>query len=291
MSLAQLLNVGWSGIWLGTLYGAIGVGLVLSFRSARLVNLSLGPVLVFGGMLAAWVQTHGGTTAGGVLAASAAGAALSLAQETAMLRRLRGASGSMLLLATLSASIIVAGLIVIFFGRDPVTGEGLVGGSLSLGGWSASWDSIVFVAVVVGASTLLWAFAEASPYGKAVSASGHDPAAAAMLGIDVRLLRSLVMGLTGGLVGLAGGLFLPLAVLDFSIGLRLTLFGFVAGAVFGYESLPGALLGGWLFGLLDAFGTAYVSSVFSEAVAFGALLVLIVAGRRLLLFESILRWT
>ena len=55
----------------------------------------------------------------------------------------------------------------------------------------------------------------------------------------------------------------------------------------GYESVPGALLGGWLFGLVDAFGRAWVSSVFGEAVAFGALIAIILTARRLRVIRTI----
>ena len=288
MSIDRVLNVGWSGIWIGCEFGAIGVALVLAFRACRVIDLSLGQVFVFAAMLAAWLQAKGASPAAAAIAGTAVGTGLAVGQEHLLLRRLENATPSILLMATLAVAITLSGLSAVFFGRDPVSGAGLVGpGYVQVRGWRASWDSIVFVALVLLLTAAIGWFVSFSAFGKTMSAAGDDPGAARMLGIDVWSLRLAGMALAGTVAAAAGVLFLPLGVLDFTLGLRLTLFGFVAAAIVGYESVPGALLGGWLFGLVDAFGRAWVSSVFGEAVAFGALIAVILTARRLRVIRTI----
>ncbi len=288
MSIAQTVNVAWSGIWIGCEYGAIGIALVLAFRVCRVIDLSLGQIFVFAAMLAAWLQGQGVAPATAALVGTTIGAILALAQEHLLLRRLENAAPSTLLLATLSTSITLSGLSAVFFGRDALSGAGVVGpGAVPVPGWRASWDSVVFVAVVLLLSAVVVWFVGFTAAGKAMAAAGDDPGAARMLGIDIWTLRLVGMGLAGALVGAAGVLFLPLGVLDFTIGLRLTLFGFVAAAIVGFESVAGAIVGGWLFGLVDAFGRAWISSVFGEAVAFGALIAIILMARRMRVIQTI----
>lgn len=292
MSIEHIVNVGWSGIWIGCEFGAIGVALVLAFRACRIIDLSSGQIFVFAAMLAAWLQTKGVVPIVAAVAGTAAALGLALSQAHLLLRRLESASPPILLLATLSVAITLSGLSAVFFGRDAVSGAGLVGVSnVPILGWRASWNSIVFVGVVLLLTVVISWFVSFSAAGKAMSAAGDDPGAARMLGIGVWSLRLVGMGLAGMIAGAAGVLFLPLGILDFTLGLRLTLFGFVAAAIVGYESVPGAILGGWIFGLVDAFGRAYISSVFGEAVAFGALITIILTARRLRVIQTIFQTT
>lgn len=269
----RFLNIAWSGIWIGSLYGVIGAALVLNYRAGRVVNIAIGQLFVFGALLAWWVQGDW-SVPWGVAAAFVAGGLIGGGQDVLILQRLRGASTAIVLLATVGVATALSGFAIVFFGRDPVSGEGLApNGDFELGVWRASWDALLFVVVVLVAVAAMWVAVTRSASGRAVTASGHDAEAAAMLGINVRMLRLVSMAAAGALTGLAGALFLPLGVIDFSVGLNFTLFGFVAAAVTGYRSLGLALFGGWAIGLIDALGTTYVSSKFGLVFTFTALIV------------------
>jgi branched-chain amino acid transport system permease protein len=101
-----------------------------------------------------------------------------------------------------------------------------------------------------------------------------------MLGINVWRLRVLAMAFAGLSAGMGGVLFIPTGVLDFSLWLPFTLFGFVAAAVAGYHSFWWTFLASLGFGIVSEMGTAYISSVFSQAIAFGILAVAVLVGQR-----------
>ncbi len=289
-TLETLTNVVWSGIWLGSVYGAIGVGLVVSFRAARLINMSLGGIFVFAAMLAAWLQGHNLAPLAAAGIAIVVATAIAAVQEEVLLRRMESVAPSIMLLATLAVAIELSGLAALFFGRDPVTGKGITTqATASVGVWHPQWNAILLVLVVLALTAAVWMFVGRSAPGKAMSAAGDDAGAARMLGFSTWRLRLAGMLLAGLVVGVAGVAFLPLGVVDFTQGLNFTLFGFVAAAITGYESVPGALIGGWIFGLAGALGTAYISSVFSEAVAFGALISLVLLARRLPVLQALSR--
>jgi len=271
----RFLNVTWSGVWIGCEYAAIGVALVVNFRAARVVNVAVGQVFVFTALLAAWLQADGTDPWVALLAALVVGGAITGGQDYLLLQRLRWATPATLLLATVGVSTLLSGAAVVFFGRDPISGKGVVSeGSFELGPWRTSWNTVLFVASVIVLVLALWWLSAKTDVGRATSAAGHDAGAAAMLGINVPLLRLTATAGSGVLLGVAGALFLPLGVLDFSLGLRLTLFGFVAAAISGYYSVPGALIGGLTFGVVDALGTAYLSSTFGLFFTFSALIII-----------------
>ena len=278
----QFLNVTWSGIWIGCEYAVIGVALVLNFRAGRVVNLAVGEVFVFAFLLAAWLQEGGLSPLLAMLAAVVVGAALTGGQDYLLLQRLRRSTSATLLLATLGVSTLLSGIAVVVFGRDPTSGEGIVrDGTVAFGPVRTNWPTIVFVAAVVALIMFAWWSTSKTETGRAMAAAGHDAGAAAMLGINVPRLRLMATAGSGAMLGITGALFLPLGVLDFSLGLRLTLFGFVAAALAGYESVPGALIGGWTFGIVDALGTTYVSSTFGLFFTFSALIVIALATQRI----------
>lgn len=280
--MAQFLNIVWSGIWLGSAYSALAVALVVSYRAARVVNMAVGALFVFAALLAQWLQSKGLAVGLAAVAGAWAAVALAAGQEAFVLRRVAAAPPQIRLLGTLAVAIALSGVTATLFGRDPVTGAGPAGtADIRLGGWHTNANALMIILATLLVVLIVWGALEHSRVGKAIGAIGVDPGAAEMLGIDVWRWRLVAMAIAGLLAGGAGVLFLPLGVLDFSQGLSLTLYGFVAAAIAGYYGIARALIAGWVFGVISALGTAYVSSVFSQALTFGILAVAVLIGQRL----------
>jgi branched-chain amino acid transport system permease protein len=122
----------------------------------------------------------------------------------------------------------------------------------------------------------LWAFFHRTVFGKAMLACADNPAGAQLVGIDLRVMAVGAFVVAGAIGALAGVVSAPLSFVSYDGGLSLTLKGFIAAVLGGIGSYPGAVLGGLLIGLLEAFSARYLSSEFKEALAFGALLLLLV---------------
>ncbi len=279
--MVQLFNLVWSGIGLGCAYGFIAIGLVATFRAGRVVNVSVGGTFVFAGLLMAWLITRGWSVAYAVILSIIAATVVSVAQERFVLRRIVGASPKILLLGTLAVAIVLSGVCGVWFGRDPITAPGL-GGSIrfDFGFWHTSLDALLLVGAGLALTLGGWITLERTITGQAVTAVGADPGAAQMLGVNVWRLRHMAAAFTGVSAGVGGTLFVPLGVLDFNQGLSFTLYGFVAAAVAGYQSLWWTFLASIGFGIISELGTSYISSVFSQAVAFGILAVAVLVGQR-----------
>jgi branched-chain amino acid transport system permease protein len=181
-----------------------------------------------------------------------------------------------LIIVTIGASQVVRGAIQVWLGK----------GSHGLPAFSGDVPIRIFGAAlmpqclwVIGVSALivagLWLFFNRSRTGKAVLATSFNKLAAELVGIntDRVLLISFVM--SAGIGALGGILITPITLTSFDIGIMLGLKGFIAAVLGGLGSGPGAVVGGILVGLMEAFGAGYLSSSYKDAIPFVLILVIL----------------
>jgi branched-chain amino acid transport system permease protein len=113
--------------------------------------------------------------------------------------------------------------------------------------------------------------------GKAVLATAANRLAAQLVGINTRRIMALAFGTSAAIGAVAGILITPITLTSYDVGILLALKGFAAAMLGGMGSPFGAVLGGVLLGLLEAFSAGYVSSTYKDAVAFLAILLVLFA--------------
>jgi len=281
VDLAQYL-VG--GLTAGTLYGLVALGIVLLYRSSRVLNFAHGDLAT----LAAFVgftlllrrqpptpfpigpQTGWWSflpaMAGALLAAALAGAAFYFL----IIRPVKEATLLGRIVVTLGLALAINGLVVLVWGADtkvfpfPLSDVrvyrlgGVVISQLSLGLTTAG---LVLVA-------LLYLLVQRTRVGLAMRAVAQDLTAAQALGIPSRRIFALTWGLAGMLAAAAGILAAPVTLLTPFMMLDPFLKGFAAAVLGGMDSLPGAVLGGWLLGLAESLFAGYISFKFKTTLAF-----------------------
>lgn len=272
----QLLTVAQPGMVIGAVYALTGLGIVLAMRVTRVVNLAQGDLFIVGAFVASTALAAGLPAPVAVLAAVAVGIAVAAIEEVVLLRRMRGASQPILLLTTVAFALTLQGVQVLVWGRDPRTIGSFISGGAQLGGVRIGWQSTALIVVAVLVAIGLSAFLDRSTTGRAMAAVAEDPDAARMTGIDVFRLRLLGLAIAGAIGALAGALALPLLLVDFTRGLGIALRGFVA-AVAGGTSVVGTLIAGLALGVAEAIAVRYLSSLFSDVIVFGALVVVVLA--------------
>ena len=193
----------------------------------------------------------------------------------------RGASAVVLIIITIGASIFLRGAAqVVFdkrfhslpawFGSDPIR----------IGGAAILPQSLVVLAGAVVIVVLLWAFIDRTLFGKAIAATAANRLAARLVGIDTRRMIGFSFALSAAIGAVAGILITPITLTSYDVGTLLAVKGFAAAMLGGMGSALGAVVGGLVLGLLEAFAAGYVSSQYKDAVAFLVILLVLFAMPR-----------
>ncbi len=280
-----------SGLTLGSIYALIALALVTTFNITGIINLAQGESLALGALVAATLCGAGLPLAAAFAVSVALVAVCCGVLERAVIKPVRNASGLSLIIITLSISISLRGLALLIWGTDPVSVPAFSqGGPLKIWGASVSPQSLWIFGLTALTMAVLYGFFEYTYAGKAVRACVINRTAARLAGIDPSLM-SLLAFTGSGALGAAAGIFIaPLTLATYDMGFMLGIKGFVAAVAGGLNSTAGAVLGGLMLGLLEAYGAGLVSSGLKDALALAVLLAVLlvrpeglvaaVAGRR-----------
>lgn len=269
----QLPNLLLSGISTGSVYALVALGFNVIFKSTGAINFAQGEWVMMGGMVAAAAFAAQVPLGLAVLCAIAAVVVLALLSERFVVRRLPGQNALTVTLVMIAVAICFKSLVMLVLGKNPMSLPGFSGstpivfGSLRIHPQTL-WIVLVCALVMVGAH---WFF-ERTVLGRAMRAVAAQPEAAALCGIEPRMAMALSFGLAAAFGAIAGIVITPLTLTSFDHGTVLGFKGFSAAMLGGLGSLPGALAGGLLLGLLEALSGGLLSSHFKDAVAFVALL-------------------
>jgi len=282
MTQVLLFNV-FNGLIVGAFYALMALGLSLILNLSGVINFAHGGFLAIGAYLAYSLMPFIGFW-GALLVSPFLTAAIGLAVERVLIRRLYGRDPLYSLLLTFGLAYILEDATRYIYGAQsvPYPIPGWLTTPLSAQFFFLTGYRLFMVALVGIAVTALFLILNRTRLGMRIRAGTLDLETVSVLGVNVRLLRNLNFGLGIYLAGLAGVLAAGLLGLQPTIGASLIMPSFVAIIVGGLGSLPGTLLGGLLIGVASGLATVFVPSA-SEAVIYVMMaLVLLVRPRGLL---------
>ena len=158
-----------------------------------------------------------------------------------------------------------AGLI---WGHEPKSLESpLAGLDVRFGGLVLGLDEVAVIVVTVLLTIVLYFFFNVTKLGVAMQAASQNQLAAYYMGIPVKRVNSLIWAISGAVAAIAGILFASKGSMDPSIGL-LGIKAFAAAVIGGFGSLPGALLGGLIVGIIEPFASRYVPSSYALLIPY-----------------------
>jgi branched-chain amino acid transport system permease protein len=259
----------------GSLYVLIGAGIVLCYRSSRVVNLAHGETFTVAGMVTARVVTAGLSLAlAGILGVLAA-VAVALLLERVVLRPRLDWHPRRLIVVALGFALLVEGLLDVAFGADTRTFPAMLGGApVRLHGAAISRQSALAVCVSIAVPLALAAFFRWTTTGKAMTASAELPRVTELLGVNTARLRQLSFGLAGALGALSALLIIPVTGVSYNTGLSVTLNGFVVAAFANMTHVTRVLWGGLALGLIEGAVGAYWNPLYEVPVVLGGVLLI-----------------
>lgn len=270
------------GLTNGAVYALIGIGMVMYYRSSRIINLAHGESFVAAGLTIVFVTRAGQPLVVALLLGVVVATLLALGLERFLIRSRLDWTPSMIVMLTLGVVFCLRGVWRIIGGTTPYSFAYVVDlPTLRL------WQAVVHpqalfligLTVLIGAALVL--FFRYAPLGKAMTASAENPMASQLLGIDVHRLRSWSFGLAGLLGGVAAALIVPLGFIDYSRGLDIVLQGFVAGAIASMLYPGRALVSGLTLGVVESMVATFGDPLYRTPLVFGVVLIvaLIFLGR------------
>jgi branched-chain amino acid transport system permease protein len=274
----ELLQFAFSGLTVGAVYALVALGFTLVYNASGVINFAQGEFVMLGGMLTVFLGIAGMPLALAACLAVIVTVGVGLALHRFAVEPARGASAVALIIITIGASIFLRGSAQVlfdkrfhslppWFGSDPIR----VGGAAILP------QSLVVLGGAVLIVVLLWAFIDRTLLGKAIVATATNQLAARLVGINTRAIIGLSFAVSAAIGAFAGVLATPITLTSYDVGTLLALKGFAAAMLGGMGSAMGAVTGGIVLGLLEAFAAGYVSSQYKDAVAFLVILAVLFA--------------
>jgi branched-chain amino acid transport system permease protein len=295
--LQQLVN----GLSLGGIYALIALGYTMVYGIIELINFAHGDVYTLGtffslailGLLGVTGEVHGvalvGVVAVTVCAAMLLCGLVGVIIERLAYRRLRNAPRLAPLITAIGVSFILQNLMQLWRGPSPVPFPDVIPNpTLHIGHVEIAAKQILVIVCAVAMMAALQAIVYRTRIGKAMRATAQDREAAQLMGIDVNKTIAITFLIGSALAGAAGfvsGVYYGTTWFfnGFSAGLK----AFTAAVLGGIGNIAGAMLGGFLIGLIEAFTTQFISDQWSNVVVFSVLVLVLVFRPSGLLGESL----
>ncbi|MDZ4253896.1 MAG: branched-chain amino acid ABC transporter permease [Sulfuritalea sp.] len=279
----QLLQLIVSGAAIGCIYALIALGFVLIYKATETVNFAQGDLMMIGGFIGLSAMTVIGLPfALAFIATIAAMALVGMGTERLVLRPLLGQPAFTVVMITIGLGYLARGVVTMipYWGTEthtlPVPWKDEViwiGGEGS--GLVVSVEHLVIILATVALVALLYVFFRYTRLGIAMQATSQNQLAAFYMGIPVRRVNMLVWGLSSAICGVAGLLLAPITFVHANMGF-VGLKAFPAAVVGGFGSIPGALVGGLVIGIVESLAGFYLPEGVKDIAAYVVVLVMLV---------------
>jgi branched-chain amino acid transport system permease protein len=285
--LVQILQLLINGSAIGAIYALVALGLVLTYKATEILNFAHGDVLMASSFIGwglivglGWPFWLAALTTI-ILVALLAGLI-----EAKVMRRIVGQPQFAGVMLTIAIAFMLRGLVSMLFGSQsrtyptPWTNQ-----RTQIGPLVVSDLSVVIIVAALLITLLLYWFLKKTSLGLAIQAASQNQLAAYLNGIRVKRISSLVWAICGAIAALCGLLLAPTALVD--IGLWIVVLKALAALVLGgFGSIPGAILGGLLLGIIEQFSGVYLPDGFKDAMAYIVLIAVLIIWPRGLLGEA-----
>jgi branched-chain amino acid transport system permease protein len=274
----QLLQIIISGVAQGCIYGLIALGFVLIYKATETVNFAQGELMMLGAFCGfALMSLLGLPFWLAAVCAIVASAASGVLLERVIIRPILGQPAFSIVMLTIGIGFVARGAITMIpnIGTDthtlPVPYKDQV---WKLGTLVLNVEQLVVIAATAVLSALLFLMFRFSKLGIAMQAASQNQLAAYYMGIPVKRLNGLVWGLAAAVAAVAGLLLAPITFVHANMGI-IGLKAFPAAVVGGFGSLPGAIVGGLVIGVVESLSGFYLPEGFKDIAAYIVVLVML----------------
>ena len=271
--LSYLIN----GISLGSVYAIIALGYTMVYGIAKMLNFAHGDVIMVGGYISFSVMSYLNLPGWvSVIISVVVCTILGIVIEGLAYKPLRTAGSLAVLITAIGVSYFLQNAALLIWGATPKVYRSLVSGTMKIGSLSISYISIITIITCLIVMVGLTLFTSKSKTGKAMRACSEDKGAAQLMGINVNRTISITFAIGSALAAISGVLLCSAyPTLTPTTGAMPGIKAFTAAVFGGIGSIPGALIGGLLLGIIELFAKAYISTQLSNSIVFAVLIIVL----------------
>ena len=270
----QLIN----GLRTGSIYALIAIGYTMVYGIAKMINFAHGDIIMVGAYALYFsISVLGLPVPVALVITVIVCAVLGVVIEKVAYNPLRSAPPLAVLITAIGMSFFLQSASLLIFGSTPIPFQSVIPNvNISVGPVVISSITVVTLIVTAVAMILLTLFVNKTKMGSAMRAVSEDKGAAELMGINVNSTISLTFAIGSALAAVAGVLYIcQYQSMKPTLGALPGIKAFVAAVLGGIGSIPGAMLGGILLGLIESVSKAYISTELADAIVFGVLIVVL----------------
>ena len=269
-----------NGLGLGSVYAIIALGYTMVYGIAKMLNFAHGDVIMIGGYVSFCTYTYlGWNIPAAIIASVIICTVLGVTIEFLAYRPLRQATSLAVLITAIGVSYFLQNTALLIWTSNTKSFPDMVNffPNVNIGSITISGTTIVTIIVCILIMLGLTFFTSKTKMGKAMRAVSEDKSAARLMGINVNATISMTFAIGSGLAAIAAVLFLSAyPTLVPTTGSMPGIKAFTAAVFGGIGSIPGALLGGILLGVIEILAKAYISTQLSDAIVFAVLIIVLI---------------
>lgn len=268
------------GISQGSIYSIIALGYTMVYGIAKMLNFAHGDIIMIGGYVIFMMMSSMGINPMiAVLASVVVCTVLGVATERIAYKPLRKASSLAVLITAIGVSYLLQNVALLLWGADTKSFSSVVSIpalKLAQGKLTISGETIIAIPICIIIMVGLMIFIKNSKTGRGMLAVSEDKDAAVLMGVDVNKTIAITFAIGSALAAVASALmFSAYPSLTPTAGSMPGIKAFVAAVFGGIGSIPGAMLGGVLLGVIEIISRAYISSQLSDAIVFIVLIIVL----------------
>ena len=270
----QLIN----GLRTGSIYALIAIGYTMVYGIAKMINFAHGDIIMVGAYALYFsISVLGLPVPIALLITVIICGVLGVMIEKVAYKPLRSAPPLAVLITAIGMSFFLQSASLLIFGSTPIPFQSVIPNvNISIGPVVISSITVVTLIVTAIVMILLTLFVNKTKLGSAMRAVSEDKGAAELMGINVNSTISMTFAIGSALAAVAGVLYIcQYQSMKPTLGALPGIKAFVAAVLGGIGSIPGAMIGGILLGLIESVSKAYISTELADAIVFGVLIVVL----------------
>jgi branched-chain amino acid transport system permease protein len=265
-----------NGVMLGSTYAIVAVGLTLVFGILQIPNFAHGHLYMLGAYITFFLMTLYGFGFWTALVTSMVALGLiGMLIERVIYRPLQDRPHINSFISAVGAMIILETSVIVFWGPQGRRIPNPYPDIFELFGITMSYQRLLVIVAAIVLIVLLQIFIKKTTAGTTIEAVAQNREGAMLVGINVNRVSSLTFAISTATAAAAASLVAPIFMISPTMGALLGMKAFVIVILGGLGSIPGAILGGYILGILEAVGGGYLSAAYKDVYAFGALILIL----------------